>query len=120
MEKFNKMERVSEEILKKITNIIVTAVEPEKIILFGSYARGEARLGSDVDLMIIPGSGHSSSRDRDSALAFLIHIVSRRSAVVDFAHAVHQAGVIQHPLGGRGLTGVNVRDDADVAHFGEV
>jgi predicted nucleotidyltransferase len=32
---------------------IVHAVSPEKIILFGSYARGNEHAGSDLDLLII-------------------------------------------------------------------
>jgi predicted nucleotidyltransferase len=32
---------------------IVSAAKPIKVILFGSYARGTARPGSDVDLLVI-------------------------------------------------------------------
>jgi predicted nucleotidyltransferase len=39
--------------LKEITDKIVCAVSPLKIILFGSYARGEENADSDLDLLII-------------------------------------------------------------------
>ena len=32
---------------------IVAEAKPVKVILFGSYARGSARPGSDVDLLVI-------------------------------------------------------------------
>ena len=32
---------------------IVAAVHPSKVILFGSYARGDADAGSDLDLMVV-------------------------------------------------------------------
>ena len=38
---------------QEITRRIVTAVNPVKVILFGSRARGTAHLGSDVDLVVI-------------------------------------------------------------------
>ena len=40
-------------ILRQIQTAVVEAVSPDKIILFGSRARGEATLHSDYDLFII-------------------------------------------------------------------
>ena len=39
--------------LDKIVSIIVTTVSPDQIILFGSYARGNNKSGSDIDLLIL-------------------------------------------------------------------
>jgi predicted nucleotidyltransferase len=39
--------------LPEITRRIVQTCNPEKIILFGSYARGNAGADSDLDLLII-------------------------------------------------------------------
>ena len=39
--------------IDQIVDIIVTLAEPEKIILFGSYARGDATEKSDIDLLIL-------------------------------------------------------------------
>ena len=44
---------VSDEILQEIVRRIVAAVRPEKIILFGSAARGKMGPNSDVDLLVI-------------------------------------------------------------------
>ena len=42
-------------ILEDIIRRIVEVADPEKIILFGSAARGEMGRNSDVDLLIIKG-----------------------------------------------------------------
>lgn len=44
---------LSEETLKEIILRVVEVAQPEKIILFGSAARGEMGVNSDVDLLII-------------------------------------------------------------------
>jgi predicted nucleotidyltransferase len=44
---------VTEEILAEITRRIVAALDPEKVILFGSYAYGAPHADSDVDLLVI-------------------------------------------------------------------
>lgn len=38
--------------IEEITRRIVEAFDPQRIVLFGSRARGDARADSDVDLMI--------------------------------------------------------------------
>ena len=40
-------------VLEEIVKIIVTYVNPDKIILFGSYARGVNHEKSDIDLLIL-------------------------------------------------------------------
>ena len=44
---------VTQEALTEIVSRIVTALRPEKIILFGSYAYGTPSGDSDVDLLVI-------------------------------------------------------------------
>ena len=41
------------ECIKAMTEIIVERFQPDKIILFGSQARGDADEGSDVDLLVV-------------------------------------------------------------------
>jgi uncharacterized protein len=43
--------------IDKIIRQIVVAYQPEKIILFGSYAYGKPRADSDLDLLIIKKTG---------------------------------------------------------------
>jgi predicted nucleotidyltransferase len=47
------MIEVTDEVLADMVQTIVREVDPERIYLFGSRARGEARQDSDVDLLII-------------------------------------------------------------------
>ena len=44
---------VTKKQIQQMADIIVEKFNPEKIILFGSYARGDATEDSDVDLFLI-------------------------------------------------------------------
>ena len=40
-------------LLRRVTSLIVCACDPEKILLFGSYAKGQENADSDVDILVI-------------------------------------------------------------------
>jgi len=44
---------ISLEEIQKIVDVIAAKFDPEKIILFGSYAYGLPRQGSDIDLLVV-------------------------------------------------------------------
>ncbi len=46
---------LTEETLQEIIRRVVEVAQPERIILFGSAARGEMDSNSDVDLLVIKG-----------------------------------------------------------------
>ena len=50
---WSKMQKISPQILDQVIAQIVDVAHPEKIILFGSFARGDAREDSDIDLLVI-------------------------------------------------------------------
>ncbi len=60
---------VSDDMLLQMAEVIVGEVEPERIVLFGSHARGDARPDSDVDLLVIEQKpfGKLRSRRREAA-----------------------------------------------------
>ena len=58
---------MSQDWVDEIVRRIVRAAQPEKIILFGSRARGEARPESDFDVLVIKESSEPSYR-RDAPL----------------------------------------------------
>ena len=52
------MEAITPEI-RRIADTIIDEYQPDKIILFGSRARGEARPNSDIDILVV------SDREKD-------------------------------------------------------
>ena len=50
--------------LREVTDRIVHGYNPDKIVLFGSWARGTAHEGSDLDLLIIKSDGEQPRRKR--------------------------------------------------------
>lgn len=44
---------ISEQALQEVVKRIVAAAQPSRVILFGSQGRGDANVGSDLDLMVI-------------------------------------------------------------------
>jgi uncharacterized protein len=49
---------LTDDILQEIVRRIVAAVQPEKIVLFGSAVRGEMGPDSDLDLLVIKPCSH--------------------------------------------------------------
>ena len=49
--------------IQELVDNIVRHFRPEKVVLFGSHARGDAGPDSDVDLLVImPHAGHASKK----------------------------------------------------------
>ncbi len=96
------------------------AVEHAQVAL---HLDGEVHVAGgvdDVELGAVPEARRRGRRDRDAALLLLRHPVHRRGAVVHLADLVGDAGVEQDALGRRGLAGIDVRHDAEVADLREV
>ena len=49
-------------VLSEVVRRLVKAIEPDRIILFGSHARGEQKPGSDLDLIINKASEEAPHR----------------------------------------------------------
>ena len=69
----------------------------------------------DVQALAVPERGGRGRGDGDAALLLLLHPVHRRGTFVHFADLVALAGVIEDALGRRGLAGVDMRHDTEVA-----
>jgi uncharacterized protein len=55
-------EKITPELIQYIVKKIAQEVQPEKIILFGSYARGDFNESSDLDLFVVVDDENKSSR----------------------------------------------------------
>ena len=51
-------------VLDEVTRRVVEASQPDRVILFGSHARGQARADSDLDLLVIKDYS-SSAREEE-------------------------------------------------------
>ena len=69
----------------------------------------------DVQALLAPEARRRGGRDRDAALLLLLHPVHGGGALMDFADLVGLSGVVEDPLGRRGLAGIDVGHDAEVA-----
>ncbi len=64
-------EKITPELIDYIVEKIVREIQPEKIILYGSYARGDFHKDSDLDLFIIKDCEESSRMLRRKVDALL-------------------------------------------------
>jgi predicted nucleotidyltransferase/SAM-dependent methyltransferase len=98
----------AEKWLPVIKRRIVRGFEPQRIILFGSQARDDARSGSDVDLVVVM-SGVASSRDTRTAIYGALHgiplavdvLVVTPEQLVEYAGLI---GTVSRPAVREGVT----------------
>lgn len=64
---------ITPETIDFVRQTIVEAIHPQKIILFGSHARGDAKPDSDLDLLIIHNSPRSNRQIRRQIDRFFLH-----------------------------------------------
>jgi predicted nucleotidyltransferase len=92
--------------IKKITKRIVSRFEPEKIILFGSFAQGKAGPDSDIDLLVImPVAG--SKRKKAVEIGVELHDINVAKDVVvvrpeEFEWRKDIVGTIEWPAAHKG------------------
>ncbi len=68
---------VNDALLREMAKVAVQEVQPEAIILFGSYATGQARPDSDVDLLIVQAAPFGPQRDRRKEMTRLWRALDR-------------------------------------------
>lgn len=92
--------------IKKIVGRIVSRFSPDKIILFGSYARGNAGPDSDLDLLIVmPVSG--SRRQKAIEIGVSLHDIAIPKDVIvvtpqEFEWRKDVIGTIEQPAAREG------------------
>lgn len=92
--------------IDRMVKRIVKRFKPEKVILFGSHARGEAGPDSDVDLLVVmpvKGSRREKSLEIHKALRdFLTPVDIIVSKPEDFAWRKEVIGTIEWPASQEG------------------
>jgi predicted nucleotidyltransferase len=94
-------ERNRKKMIREMVNRIVEHFDPERIILFGSYARDEAGPDSDVDLLVVmPVKG--SKREKQLEIRALLHGIHLAKDIVvsrpeDFDWRKDIVGTIEYP-----------------------
>jgi predicted nucleotidyltransferase len=98
----NSTKRYIQQMVKRIAK----QFQPEKVILFGSHARGQAGLDSDVDLLVVmPVSG--SKREKAIEIAVTLHDIPVAKDVIvvtpdEFKWRSKIVGTIERPAAREG------------------
>ena len=70
--------------VSEVVDAVVNATQPNKVILFGSVARGDDGPDSDIDLMVVlPSLDYSKRREVESRLYLLHHVPPVQVFVTD-------------------------------------
>ena len=89
--KLIKIDKVDEELPQEIVKRIVNVVNPLKIVLFGSWAYGEPRKGSDLDILVVVDKVSSSRREeRIKIRALLQDLLIPKDVIVATVHDVEE------------------------------
>lgn len=70
------LEGIGDGVLERMVETIVAEVDPERIILFGSRARGDAHADSDVDLMVVEEGPFGPERNSHTETVRLIYALA--------------------------------------------
>lgn len=93
--------------IRGMVRTIVERFDPEKVILFGSRARGSAGPDSDVDLLVVmPISGSKREKQLEIRLALRDFAVPKDIVVTtpeDFAWRKEIPGTIERPAAREGV-----------------
>jgi predicted nucleotidyltransferase len=73
---------ITAETLEELVRRIVAAGSPLRIVLFGSQARGEAKPGSDLDVLIVEDSGLPRYKRASRYLRALVGVFPAKDVVV--------------------------------------
>ena len=98
---------ITEKLVSAMVQRIVENYVPEKVIVFGSWARGEANGHSDVDLLvIIPYKG--DKRDIQASMRLLLRDFRTPVDIIiaspeEIAERQHVNGLIYRPAIGEGM-----------------
>ncbi len=77
------MKKVTDAVIDQMVQAIVGETDPEMVILFGSRARGDFRVHSDVDLIVVEAEPFGPQRSRHKEMLRLRQVVRPFAVPVD-------------------------------------
>jgi len=105
---------ISQDTIRTVARRIADRFRPERIVLFGSYARGDATENSDIDLLVVMGGPPVTARRGAPIIRMLaeefalpVDVVVRSEETFDkskgvlgtLSHQVQQEGVVLYERG---------------------
>jgi len=99
-----------------IENSNGTIQDPQGSFYFDGEINVPRRV-DNIDSVVAPEAGRGSAGNCNSTLLLLLHPIHRGGAVVHLANLVGYACVVEDSFRSRGLTGINVGHDTDVARI---
>lgn len=76
--------------VKRLVDLIVESVEPRRIVLFGSAARGEMGANSDLDVLVVMPDGTHRRKTAQAIYRALIGLGVAKDIVVVTESDVHE------------------------------
>lgn len=77
------MKEITDQLIHQMMETIVKEIQPEKIILFGSHAKGYSNPNSDVDFLIVDSKPFGPERSRRKEMARIWKALGRFMTPVD-------------------------------------
>ncbi len=96
--------------VQEIIDRIVEGYDPERVIIFGSYARGDASEGSDLDVLVVKETEEREIQRRIE----LSRLIGLRNLGVDVI--AKTPGEVQYMLDRRSLFMHTIMDEGVVAY----
>lgn len=75
---------ITDEVLHEMTDRIVREVNPHKVVLFGSHARGTARPDSDLDFLVVEDGPFNAQHSRRAEMTRLWKLLGNYFIAKDF------------------------------------
>jgi len=82
--------------IDKLVRRIVARIQPQKVIIFGSYAKGTATIESDLDFLVIKETELPMANRADELMPMLSHALIRVDVRTYTPEEVEEYGKEQH------------------------
>jgi predicted nucleotidyltransferase len=98
------MLNISDNLIDEMTQRIIHEVHPQRILLFGSWARGQANQDSDIDLLVVEHEPFGPNRSRRQEAARIWRCLSefrvpKDILVYSVSELSHWKDSIHHVIG---------------------